>query len=366
MIIISQAKLFNENLTENQINFIVNNKVMIYDNFINIKDNEIKDISETEITWEYDDNNYRIPYINGVKIQQLKLNNIDNIYNYISSSSLILDTDIICGDNFLNISDIFIGSNSSINANPYNRLMQKNIINLENNIEQIINNKQNINNIIFVKTDDLPNFYNKINNKINTKDKIIITHNSDYGINSTYTDHLNKVKKQYSQNCLISHTNLVPIPIGIENRQWFDHQIFHKVRKRTDIKKEKKIYFYFSLSTHNSRNQCYEKLKNKLQWNNKLSKKDYFIELKKHKFAICPRGNGLDTHRLWECFYLDVIPIMIKNDSVKIDNLPIIFLNDWSELDVNNLQNKFDNITFSKITLQYYINQINGSIISSS
>jgi len=355
MIIISQAILFNDKLNEPQKHFIINNMVMVYDNFKNIKENEVKYVSDTEINWVYDKNNYRIPYINGVKIQLIKLNNINNIYNYISSSSLILDTDIICGDNFLNISDIFIGSNSSINVNPYNKLIQKNIVNIESNIEPHINK----NNIIFVKTDDLPNFYNKINIKnINTKNKIIISHNSDFSINSTYIDKLKKVKKQYSQNCLITDINLCPIPIGIYNRQWFDHQIFHNIRKRTDIKKEKTIYFFFSLSTHVSRIECYEKLKNKLQWGKKLSQENYLIELKKHKYAICPRGNGIDSHRIWECLYLDVIPIMLKNDSVNIDNLPIIFLNDWSELDTNIIQNNFNNITFSKITLKYYHNNI--------
>jgi hypothetical protein len=114
----------------------------------------------------------------------------------------------------------------------------------------------------------------------------------------------------------------------------------------------------FSLSTHFSRNECYNKLKNKLIWNNKLSKEEYFIELKKHKYAICPRGNGLDTHRIWECLYLDVVPIMLKKDTINIDNLPIIYLNDWDELDINNINTKFKNLKLSKITLDYYKNYI--------
>ena len=127
---------------------------------------------------------------------------------------------------------------------------------------------------------------------------------------------------------------------------------------RTDIKKEKGTYFYFSISTHFSRNECYEKLKNKLIWNIKLSKEEYFIELKKHKYAICPRGNGIDTHRIWECLYLDVIPIMLKRDYLGIDNLPVIYLNSWDELDINNINIKFKNIKISKIIIDYYKNNI--------
>ena len=128
----------------------------------------------------------------------------------------------------------------------------------------------------------------------------------------------------------------------------------HKIRTRTDIKKEKNIYFLFSLNTHSSRRECFDKLKNKLEWNKSLSKEDYFIELKKHKYAICPRGNGLDTHRIWECLYLDVIPIMLIKDCINIDNLPIIYLNDWNELDITKLTYSFQNIKLSKLTMNYY------------
>jgi hypothetical protein len=350
-ILTKQAKLFNGKLDSHQIEYIFKNNIMIYQDITKINSEVLENIILEEITWYYDENNYRIPYLNGIKLGQIKLNENSNIFDYISSTSLIINDDIICGEKFLSICDVFIGSINSINANPNNVKIQKNIIDIENNIETAINNYEKI----FVKTDDLINFYDKIYKfNIDISNKIIITHNSDHEVDAKYEFFLNQVKKQYSQNCLITHKNLEPIPIGIENSQWFDHQILHNVRIRIDIKKEKNIYFLFSLSTHFSRNECYNKFKNKLIWNNKLSKEEYFIELKKHKYAICPRGNGLDTHRIWECLYLDVIPIMLKRDSINIDNLPIIYLNDWDELDVNNINTKFKNLKLSKITLDFY------------
>ena len=359
-LLISQAKLFNTELNKDQIEYIVNNNILIYSDFLHIEYSETNNFLIEEITWDYDENNYRIPYINGIKMRQIKLNENSDIFDYISSSSLINDENILCGDNFLRICDVFIGSINSINDNPNNVKIQKNIVNIESNI----NNTINKNKVIFVKTDDLPNFYKKIFNlRIDIRNKIILTHNSDYEIDSKYINVLNIVKKQYSQNCLIGHKNLTPIPIGIENNMWFDHKILHKIRIRRDIKKEKSFYFYFSMSTHFSRNECYEKLKNKLIWNNKLTKEEYFIELKKHKYAICPRGNGIDTHRIWECLYLDVIPIMLKRDFFGIDNLPIVYLNSWDELDVNNINTNFKNIKLSKIIIDYYKNNIKNIII---
>lgn len=364
-IITNQYKLFNNNgLDENEAikEKIVKEKILVYENIdinnFDINQSAINQYDLKKIEWSYDNNNYRIPYCteNGIRINMIKLNENDNIYDYISSTSIIIDDDeIVCGENFLKLADCFIGTIQSLHANP------NNFSKLSIDIKSICDHEERFIkfNKIFVKTDDIREFYRKFQN--NLKNKIIITHNSDYGIDCTFEQVINKVKKQYSQNCLFKHEKLEPIPIGVANRMWLNHAILHNVRKRTDIKKSKNIYFLFSLQTHSSRNACYDMLKNKLEWNKKMNYQEYFIELKRHKYAICPRGNGLDTHRLWECLYLDVIPIMLKEDSVNIDNLPIIYLEKWSDLDISNLDNlvKFKDMKLSKLTMSYYDHLLN-------
>lgn len=246
--------------------------------------------------------------------------------------------------------DVVIGSEQSLNYNSNNQIFSKKLENI--NFLNDINEYKNI----FVFTHDLEYFYNKFKDIYN---KNIISHNSDHEINDIFFEYLDKVNIQISQNCLINHKKLISLPIGIENRQHFNHDIFHKIRKNIDIKKEKNIYFNFSIHTHFSRIECYNKLINKIEYNCDKSKEEYFIELKKHKFAICPRGNGLDTHRLWECLYLDVIPIMLKKDFINIDNLPIILLDNWDDLNEESLYKDFNHLKNSKISLSYYKNILN-------
>jgi hypothetical protein len=240
-IIIKQAMLFNNNLSDSAINYLVSNNLFLYSsiNEVVLYQNNELNFNIEDIEWLYDENNYRIPYINKNKIYIIKLTSSNNIYDFVSSSCLVDNNNIICGENFVKICDVFIGSINSINANTNNTYLQKNIVNIENNLVDVIEK----NKTIFVKTDDLYNFFIKTID-INLQNNIIITHNSDHGIDTMYIPFLNKVNKQYSQNCLIQHTNLLPIPIGIENSQWFDHNILHKIRNRTDIKK-KKIYIFY-------------------------------------------------------------------------------------------------------------------------
>jgi hypothetical protein len=347
-IIIQQANLFNLNINESVTKHLIDNKLMIYDDLSIINLNSQDSFEIEKITWIYNNNNFRIPYINEKKILVIKVNE-SNILNFISSASLINDENIICGEKIQYLADVVVGTNNKISYNPNNVKFSKKLVNIDHiTFSELDSYKK-----IFVFTDNLLLFYDKFGDNINLSNKTIISHNSDDEINTNFVDKLNKVNKQFSQNCLIRHNNLISIPIGIENRQWFDHDIFHRVRKM-NIPKTKDVYFLFSLGTHASRSICFNSLISKLEWSPKVSKEEYFKELKRHRYAICPRGNGLDTHRLWECLYLDVIPIMISSDFINIDNLPIIVYNNWDEFEKSKLYNNFSNQLLEKITLEYY------------
>jgi hypothetical protein len=64
----------------------------------------------------------------------------------------------------------------------------------------------------------------------------------------------------------------------------------------------------------------------------------YLQSIRKHSFVLCPRGNGRDTHRLWETLYLGAIPIVKRRDLPEdlLSDFPIWIVNSWSEaLDPN-------------------------------
>ena len=350
-IYILQYKLFND-ITSNDdmvYTYINQHKIMAYTSKNNIIEyDKGRTYNINDIIWIYDENNYRIPYIGGIRIDYISLQSNDNIYDYISSNSIIPDEEIISGEKLQSLCDLCISNND---CNPNFLKYSKKYKSIDD-----IDNLQDYKSI-YVKTDNLLEFYSKYTSQLNNH--IILSHNSDIEIDHKYINYINQsnICTQLSQNVIIPHPKLISIPIGIENSRWFDHQIFHKVRKMKDIKKEKNVYFYFSLDTHFSRCECYHDLKDKFTWNEKRSKEEYFIELKKHKYAICPRGNGIDTHRIWECLYLDVIPIIVEPDFINIHHLPMIILKSWKNM--HDIPNQFNHIYNSKITLSYYNNIIN-------
>ena len=69
---------------------------------------------------------------------------------------------------------------------------------------------------------------------------------------------------------------------------------------------------------------------------NEASKnKDYLMLLASSYFNICPRGNGIDTHRIWESLIFQTIPIVEKNSfTLELQSLgiPVFILEKWDLL----------------------------------
>lgn len=61
---------------------------------------------------------------------------------------------------------------------------------------------------------------------------------------------------------------------------------------------------------------------------------EYRSELLNHKFILCPRGNGVDTHRMWEALYCGVIPVVQRHEvhSFLEGKLPILFVDSYYDV----------------------------------
>jgi len=128
------------------------------------------------------------------------------------------------------------------------------------------------------------------------------------------------------------------------------------------LNKSKDIYFNFNIDTNkNKRSICFNSLKNKLEWLNTVSPQENIIRLSQYKFCICPEGNGVDTHRLWEALYLKIVPIVIQSEFTTIlekNKIPLVILNNWDDLNINDLKYEdynFNDEFFLKIS---YLNKI--------
>jgi len=188
----------------------------------------------------------------------------------------------------------------------------------------------------------------------------LIFHNSDHNFEQQYLvlfDALPLLICVYTQNMAVIHPRVHPLPIGLANSMWpHGNPTLHKEVFEMDIVKDKDIYFNFKISTNESkRRECFDAVASLgVPWNDNLPYLEYLIELKRHKFAICPEGNGIDTHRFYECLYMNVIPICKRNILTEYYSkiFPVILLDEWRDLNINNLT--YSNINVDMLDMKHH------------
>ena len=72
-----------------------------------------------------------------------------------------------------------------------------------------------------------------------------------------------------------------------------------------------------------------------------VSREEYVSALASHRFVLCPRGNGIDTHRIWEALYVGTIPIVERHSALaQFSDLPILFVDRLEGLEPCFLESK--------------------------
>ena len=204
----------------------------------------------------------------------------------------------------------------------------------------------------------------KIPNKV-----ILITGNSDFSIENSYFTNLpGNVYKWYAQNATILNEKVIPIPLGIENYRFSKrrgHGITYKraaekirlLSRDLNTTPTKFIYANFAISTNvEHRQRYYELIKNISHIDldePTLSISEFFNKILDYKMILCPIGNGIDTHRLWEVLYSKRVPIVIRIKDCKLfelySQLPIIILETIDDLyDINLLEKSYSSVTLKK------------------
>lgn len=133
-------------------------------------------------------------------------------------------------------------------------------------------------------------------------------------------------------------------------------------------------YANFSVNTHPSRPQLAKALEAKPFVTTEhmgafldypISRETFIDRLARSKFAIAPRGNGIESFRMWDCLNLGVVPVVRREAALfdALEDLPILFVAEWSdfldrtEADLEALFAEMLDRTYDyrKITLSYWL-----------
>jgi hypothetical protein len=271
---------------------------------------------------------------------------------------------LIQGELIQDICQKYLGFQEDFDYNPFIKIQSQKFLYFSD-LQQEYDNPT----IIFCYTHRLINLMNCIHNFKNKF--VLVLHNSDFNLDEKYISLINheKIIKIFSQNLLIDNDKCIPLPIGCANSMWNHGKTEHL--NLINIKSNK-VFFNFNIQTNvTERQYCFQIISKQLTFQPNQPFQDYIKNLSSHEFCICPDGNGMDTHRLWECLYLKVVPIVKKNKFYEIlqktYHIPLLLLDKWEDFYLNDPKLDYSLFSFENVPyLEDIEKKINQFILDSS
>ena len=223
-------------------------------------------------------------------------------------------------------------------------------------------------NSIYICTNALDNFVENFLNKINVE-FVLVTGDSDMPI-SKDSEIVSSIRslldcpyliKWFAQNLQLPHPKLEILPIGLDYHTMQNHPGFWGMSPVSSVAQE--FYLLNVLSSSRAildkyplaycnwhfaidrgdRISCRELVdKNICHYQDAhLPRKFTWNFQAEFMFTLSPEGAGMDCHRTWESIILGSIPIIKENDLKSIfKNLPIILVDQWSDISYDILINR--------------------------
>ena len=93
---------------------------------------------------------------------------------------------------------------------------------------------------------------------------------------------------------------------------------------------------------------------------------NFLLNLARHKFVLCPRGNAIDCHRNWEVLYMRRVPVMKRYPYLEelYKDYPVLFVDKYSDvteellLANNHLFEQAQTMDLSNLTLPKFFDNI--------
>lgn len=236
--------------------------------------------------------------------------------------------------------------------------------------------------MVYIVTELLPQFLKRIAPLIKSKYHLVCGR-SDILIDNSYCGFMDDNIVSWSSPNMVADCDdrFNPIPLGLQNLNWgydnnpqSDIKLIESIAK-TNLSIENDVLMSFQIHTNSGeRQQCFRYFNEKpftkhRSYNNDDRKNrefvsDYFRDIKKSKFVVCPWGNGVDCHRNYEVWYLGSIPIIKRHKALEfLYDLPAWWVDDWNEVDENNINEKYEEIinkewNTEKLYFDYWIKKI--------
>ena len=202
---------------------------------------------------------------------------------------------------------------------------------------------------VFLKVSDISHFLGmRITKKVS-----LVVHNSD----ESFTEQLYKLVEPYVTN--VSAVNCVTplakqLPLGLRDHQYASHHVLRAVMNEPQPERTILCLVNFLIDTNRpEREAVYNEFKDhpictvqheymhyplgkSLNFGDPETQQrrfNFYRDLKRSKYILCPAGTGIDTHRVYEAILLGAIPIVRSSPLDPLySTMPIRIVKEWKDV----------------------------------
>lgn len=226
--------------------------------------------------------------------------------------------------------------------------------------------------VIFCPSENLQEFLQDFRRKISAQ--VIISGNGDHEFHAPPTNVPSSVKHLFLQNSFVSDNySISTLPIGVENLRFGVNGLPWLMSPGGETVRLNKILMGPFGLTHPDRISAFRTFATENGvvdlFSARTPPKSLAQIMRGYKFVAAVRGNGVDTHRLWESLYRGSTPVL-KTDawsqSLTKYEFPVQFVQDWTFAELEKVLltrvNQFDPSKIESLWWPYWRRMINNYV----
>jgi hypothetical protein len=205
-------------------------------------------------------------------------------------------------------------------------------------------------NIVFCKIDAILSFFERL--RLTRRKIILVSGQGDLPCDAFRQSFMpENVYHWFATNVTFPNKRVTSLPLGLGSPNspttLTEKQILDA--KNSGIASEAWLYVNFRADTNPAERRLpyeyFKKISKTSSWvtfetpSERGVNNDYLRQLVRHRFVLCPPGNGIDTHRMWEALLAGVTPVVKRSPAMEpFSKLPIIFVDDFREISLDLLE----------------------------
>jgi len=198
--------------------------------------------------------------------------------------------------------------------------------------------------VVFCKVDEVLNFFERL--RLTRKRIILVTGEGDVPCDAFRQKFLPaNVVRWFATNVTHTHPRATALPLGLGSPQ-SDVTLREAdilARRRSGIPRDRLLYVNFRPDTNPTvRQPVFEEFERRSRGGDWITfhpptgrgtNAGFLEALVRHRFVLCPPGNGVDTHRMWEALLAGAVPIVLQSQAMEpFSGLPVVCVRDFRDV----------------------------------